>query len=561
MRKLFGIAVSLIAVLCPGAMAEFDGNLVLINGKIYTVDEDNSVVQAVYIRKGRIAAVGSSEEVLRKATPGTQVVELQGRTVVPGFIDSHGHLMNLGLSMNNLDLTGTTNYQEILTMVADDVIKRKAGEWILGRGWDQNDWADTSIPHHYLMTIRSRENPVMLTRVDGHASMVNGVALEMAGITSETADPPGGMIVRDQTGAPTGVLIDRAMDLVTSIIPEPTEGMRVRAIRQAIKRCTSLGLTTVHDAGVSAQTVALYKDLIDKSQFPFRVYAMLSTHSFSPAGDIDAFLSEKPLIGYGSEQLTVRAVKVVADGALGSRGASLFEPYTDEPTSRGLEITDLATMTMIANRALVQGYQVATHAIGDLANNATLTAYAAALNQHKNKNHRFRIEHAQIMRMSDIEWMGKLGVIASIQAQHATSDMPWAESRIGGERLAGAYAWRKMLDNDVRITNGSDFPVESANPLWGFYASITRQDKNGIPQGGWRTDEVLTREEALRSFTIDGAYAAFEETSKGSIEVGKWADLAVLSKDIMTVAPADILKTRVLMTFIGGTAVYRANSN
>jgi len=557
MWKLYGLVILVAFALCPVTHADFGASLVLINGKIYTVDEDQPIVQAVYIKKGKIAALGTTDKIMRKATPGTRVVELQGRTVVPGFIDSHGHLLNLGMSTMELDLTGTKSYQDVMIRVAEAVKTKKKDEWIIGRGWNQNDWKDQSIPHHYLLSLRSRVNPVMLTRIDGHACLVNATALELAGITKNTPDPPGGRIARDETGSPTGLLVDGAMALVSAVIPELDRATKRRALLEAVRLCTSVGLTTVHDAGVDEDTVELYKELIDADRFNFRVYAMLRARQFGDSGDATDFLKEKPLIGYGQDQLTVRSVKVVSDGALGSRGAALFQPYSDDPGNSGLQITDLATMTMIANRALKQGYQVSTHAIGDLAANAVLTAYASALKQNRNKNHRFRMEHAQVMRQTDIEWMGKLRVIASIQSTHATSDMPWAKDRLGEERIRGAYAWRSMIDAGVRIANGSDFPVESANPLWGFYAAVTRQDHEGSPKDGWYKDQRLSREEALKSFTLDGAYAGFEEDIKGSIEVGKWADLVVLSKNIMTIPAKEILNTRVLMTFVGGTAVYR----
>lgn len=558
MHKLYGLISLLALVFCPLTYAEFGASLVLINGKIYTVDEYRPIVQAVYIKKGRIAALGRTEEILRKIAPGTQVVELKGRAVVPGFIDSHGHMLSLGMSMVNLDFTGTESYSEVTARVAEAVKNKKSGEWIIGRGWDQNDWEDDTIPHHSRLSAMSAANPVMLTRIDGHACLVNEAALELAGITGETVDPPGGRIVRDESGSPTGLLIDRAMGLVSSVIPELDRATKLLALREAVNHCVSVGLTTVHDAGVGADVIELYKELIDKDRFNFRVYAMLSAGRFAASRDASDFLKEKPLIGYGQDQLTVRSVKVVSDGALGSRGAALSKPYSDDPENAGLQITDLATMTMIANRALEQGYQVSTHAIGDLANNIVLIAYSSAFERSRNRDPRFRIEHAQVMRQSDIEWMGKLNVIASIQATHATSDMYWAEDRLGEDRLKGAYAWRTMIEEKVRIANGSDFPVENANPLWGFYAAITRQDHKGWPDGGWYKDQKLTREEALKSFTLDGAYAGFEEDIKGSIEVGKWADLVILSKDIMTVPAKEILNTKVLMTFVGGTLVYRA---
>lgn len=549
-------ALAMVLLMTFSAYAEFNASLLLVNGKIYTVDGKNTIVEAVYIRNGRIAATGKTEKILRSATPGTQVVDLKGRTVFPGFIDSHGHMMSLGMNMLNPDLSKTQSYLDLVSQAANEVAKRKPGEWIIGSGWDQNKWVDKRIPYNTELNARTRDNPVMLTRIDGHACLVNAAALELAGITIDTPDPDGGRIVRAPDGTPTGMLIDRAVNLVASVVPEPDEAQRRRALRLALNHCTSVGLTTVHDAGVDQGTLDLYRDMIDNGTFNFRVYAMLSAGT--DAGE--AFLSEKPLIGYGQDQLTVRSVKVMADGALGSRGAALFEPYSDEAGNSGLIISDFDTIKRIADRALQQGYQVAAHAIGDRANNIVLRAYEASLKENKTRNHRFRVEHAQILRNSDIDTMAKLNVIASIQATHATSDMYWVIDRIGKERVNRAYSWRTLLSKHVRIANGSDFPVESANPLWGFYAAVTRANHRGQPEGGWRKDQKLTREEALRSFTIDGAYAAFEENIKGSIEVGKWADLVVLSKDIMTVPAQEILQTRVLITLVGGNTVFRHNA-
>ena len=549
-------ALAMVLLMTFSAYAEFNASLLLVNGKIYTVDGKNMIVEAVYIRNGRIAATGKTEKILRSATPGTQVVDLKGRTVFPGFIDSHGHMMSLGMNMLNPDLSKTRSYLDLVSQAANEVAKRKPGEWIIGSGWDQNKWVDKRIPYNTELNARTRDNPVMLTRIDGHACLVNAAALELAGITIDTPDPDGGRIVRAPDGTPTGMLIDRAVNLVASVVPEPDEAQRRRALRLALNHCTSVGLTTVHDAGVDQGTLDLYRDMIDNGTFNFRVYAMLSAGT--DAGE--AFLSEKPLIGYGQDQLTVRSVKVMADGALGSRGAALFEPYSDEAGNSGLIISDFDTIKRIADRALQQGYQVAAHAIGDRANNIVLRAYEASLKENKTRNHRFRVEHAQILRNSDIDTMAKLNVIASIQATHATSDMYWVIDRIGKERVNRAYSWRTLLSKHVRIANGSDFPVESANPLWGFYAAVTRANHRGQPEGGWRKDQKLTREEALRSFTIDGAYAAFEENIKGSIEVGKWADLVVLSKDIMTVPAQEILQTRVLITLVGGNTVFRHNA-
>lgn len=558
MKRVVVALLVLLVFVGTDAFAQFDNSVVLVNGRIYTGNEDNDVVQAVYVHRGKIAAVGDTAAILRKSTPGTQVIELGGRTVVPGFIDSHGHLINLGLSLSNIDLVGTKSYEEVIDRVREGMQGVEPGAWIVGRGWDQNDWPEKAFPTHEELSAVTPNNPVVLTRIGGHATLVNAEAMRLADLTSDTVAPEGGRIIRDDNGVPTGVLIDRASALVNLRIPSVTKDEKRRAIRKAINHCTSLGITTMHDAGVPKEDIELYKEMIGFLRFNFRVYAMLRASRFEEFQSFTQFLQEEPIIGYGQDQLTVRAIKVMADGALGSRGAALLQPYSDEPESRGLMVTSPEQLKLITNIATLQGYQVATHAIGDAANSVVLDAYAEAKRSRgAPRDPRFRIEHAQVMQPSDIRRMGKLGVIASIQATHATSDMPWAETRIGPKRIKGAYAWRTMLDAGVHLANGSDCPVESADPLLGFYASITRQDHSGNPRGGWYPEQRLTREEALHSFTLGGAYAAFEEDIKGSLEVGKWADLVVLSKDIMTIPPQDILSTRVLITMIGGKIVYR----
>lgn len=557
MKQILALSIVFTIVIGVIGHAQSPSTYLLVNGKVYTGNEAGDVVQAIHVRQGKIAAVGTNDEMLARVRPGTQVVELNGRTVVPGFIDTHGHLVNLGLSLMNLDLVGTTSYDEIVERVAQAAQNTPPGQWIIGRGWDQNDWEQKTFPTHGSLSNVSPNNPVLLTRIDGHASLVNAEAMRRAGLNINTSDPDGGRIIRDAEGVPTGVLIDRASGIVSKQIP-PTDTVRVRkAIRNAISHCVALGITSVHDAGVSPETVDAYKSMIDSGNFDFRVYAMLRAGNTFDVATLQSLFNAEPLIGYGTDQLTVRSVKVMMDGALGSRGAALFDPYTDEPANKGLLITNLAELTLLSNFARDRGYQVAAHAIGDLANNAVLTAYATTFNRSAGHKYRFRIEHAQIMRPEDIEWMGKLGVIASVQATHATSDMPWAETRLGPDRILGAYAWRTMLENEVHIANGSDFPVESANPLFGFYAAITRADHQGNPKKGWQPVQIMTRREALHSFTLGAAYAAFEEDIKGSLEPGKWADLTVLSKNIMTVPPKEILDTSVMMTILGGKVVYR----
>ena len=559
MKKLL-IAFCTVAIFVsstPCVSAQAPPDLVLVNGTVYTLNENKPTAQAVSISGGRIAAIGTTEDILAGAGAGTRVVDLHGKSVVPGFIDAHGHLINLGLSLLRLNFVGTKNYQEIVDAVAAKAESLPEGEWITGRGWDQNDWPEKTFPNHAPLSGRSPYNPVALTRIDGHAMLVNAKALELAGIDRETADPPGGRIVRDETGAATGVLVDRAQGLVARHIPPDTEAARREAMALAIRECLKYGLTSVHDAGVSGADIELYKAMIDDDEFDLRVYAMIRATDVST---VDRYFESGPLIAYGGNRLTVRSLKAMMDGALGSRGAALFDPYTDDPGNTGLQMMPTDELAALTVRALEAGFQVNTHAIGDKGNHETLDAYQTALRtpsvKEKARNARLRIEHAQVVALNDIPRFAALGVIPSMQATHATSDMYWAEDRLGGNRIAGSYAWRRFLDSGSRIANGSDFPVESPNPLWGFYAAITRQDHEGWPEGGWRPGQRMTRAEALKSFTLDAAYAAFEDGLKGSIEPGKLADIVVLSADIMKIQPAQILETEVVMTILGGKIVY-----
>lgn len=548
--------VPILAVL--HAEAQRPRNLVLVNGTIYTVEGKESVVQALSIVRGKIAEIGTTDRILAGISAGTQVIDLHGRTVVPGFIDAHGHLLNFGLGLQQMNFVGTTRYQEIVDAVALKAESLREGEWITGRGWDQNDWPRKTFPNHGPLSRRSAYNPVALTRIDGHALLVNEKAMEIAGIDRDTADPPGGRILQDENGEPTGMLVDRAMGLVTRHIPPHTGRQRRNAIKLAIRECQKYGLTSVHDAGVSGEDIELYKAMIDSRSFDLRVYAMIRATN---TATVDAFFESGPLLGYGADRLTVRSIKAMTDGALGSRGAALLAPYSDDPENSGLLITRRKDLDTLTQRALRAGFQVATHSIGDRGNRVALNAYEDALKavpkREYNSDARLRIEHAQVVTLKDISRFASLGVIPSMQATHATSDMYWAQDRLGRERIKGAYAWRRFLASGSRIANGSDFPVESANPLWGFYASITRQDHKGWPETGWRPAQRMSREEALRSFTLDAAYAAFEEDIKGSIEKGKLADLVVLSRDIMQIPPKQILETHVVMTILGGKIVYR----
>lgn len=542
-----------------GAAPAETADLVLVNGKVYTVSADNAIAEAVAVRGGRIFAVGGNAEIRRLAGPETRTIDLSGKTVIPGLIDAHGHIPGLAQSLATLDLVGTSSYEKIIEKVAEWARSLKAGEWVIGRGWDQNDWPEKAFPHHAALSAVTKDNPVFLSRVDGHACFVNAKALELAGVTSSTRDPDGGRTIRDKEGNPTGVFIDAAQGLVSRLVPEASGDTRKKQLLAAAGECLALGLTSVHDAGVSSGDIELYKQLIESGEWKLRVYAMLRG---ADGASLDKYFASGPLIGYGGDRLTVRSIKCMADGALGSRGAALLDDYSDEPGNRGLMVMEFDRLESIAQRALEKGFQVCTHAIGDRGNHVTLDAYEAALKAVPGaRDPRFRIEHAQIVAVDDIPRFAVLQVIPSMQATHATSDMYWAEDRVGPERIKGAYAWRRFMDAGCRMANGSDFPVENANPLWGLYAAITRQDRAGWPEGGWHPEERMTREEALRSFTIDAAYAAFQEDLMGSIWPGKLADLVVLDKDIMTIDPTEILQTRVTMTIIGGVVVYEASAD
>jgi len=534
----------ILALFAVAAFAQ-TADLAMTGARIYTAERSKPTASAMAVQGGKILAIG--DDISRYIGPSTRKIDLAGATIIPGFIDSHGHMEALGDSLEILDLRGTKSEKEVAEMVRQTARNRKPGEWIRGRAWDQNNWPGKQFPTFRTISEAAPDNPVYLTRVDGHAGWASRKAMELAGLTRAASDPPGGKILRDSSGAPTGVLIDRAQGLVSDKIPQVDAGRTRERLARAARECARLGLTTVHDAGTSAEVVEQYHALIKDHQLPIRVYAMIG-------GDGPLwreYLKRGPEIG---DRLTVRSIKLVADGALGSRGAALKTPYSDDPGNAGLLILQEKDIERVAREAVAHGFQVNTHAIGDRANRTVLDAYAAALGGPNDR--RFRIEHAQVVSLEDIPLFQKYSVIASIQATHATSDMPWAGARLGPERVKGAYAWRRFLSLGVHVPNGSDFPVENPNPLWGFYAAITRRDHEGHPPGGWFPDQRMTREEALTSWTIEGAYAAFEEKTTGSLAPGKLADFVVLSQDIMRIPPPEILKTRVTMTVVGGEIVY-----
>jgi predicted amidohydrolase YtcJ len=522
-------------------------DLAVVNARIYTVNPKLPQARAMAIRQGLVIAIG--DEVSRQIGASTKVIDAHGATVIPGLIDSHGHVEGLGTFLENLDFRGIASEKEIADKVRTAAKTAKPGEWILGRAWDQNLWPSKQFPTADSISAAAPNNPVALTRVDGHATWVNRKAMDLADLNAATQEPAGGKILRNAAGKPTGVLIDRARALVERKIPASTPEQVEKHIRAALEECARLGITTVHDAGVSAAAIDAYHSLLSKGQLPIRAYVMIGGGE-SPL--LDSWLAKGPEIG---DYLTIRSIKLVADGALGSRGAAMLQPYSDEPANRGLLIRNREGIRAIAEKAIPRGFQVNTHAIGDAANRAAIDAYGDVLKGPNDE--RFRIEHAQIVSPEDFVKFQKYSVIASVQATHATSDMPWAQTRVGPERIKGAYAWQTFLKLGVHLPNGSDFPVESPNPLWGLYAAITRQDKTGQPTGGWFPEQRLSREQALRSWTIEGAYAAFEENKKGSLETGKMADFIMLSDDVMTISAGDIWKTKVTLTVVGGKTVYQ----
>jgi len=534
------------------AQQQQPADLIITNARIYTVDETHPLADAMAVRGGKVQFVGSSGAVMALKGASTRMIDLNGRTVIPGMVDAHGHVDNLGLALRTVDLTGTSSYDEVIARVVARAKNTPPGQWIIGRGWDQNDWGDTRFPTHEKLTAAVPNNPVYLTRVDGHAGLANAAALKAATITAQTKDPSGGHIERTANGSPAGVFVDNAQGLLGGVIPRPTREQMKADVQAAIAEAQKWGLTGVHDAGASSEVLDIYEELGKAGSLKFRMYAMISDDSAT----IAKWFARGPLVAGYDSTLWIRSVKLYIDGALGSRGAALLDPYADNAGTNGLLVSKPEHIEAVAERALKAGFQVNTHAIGDRGNRIVLDAYEQALKAVPVADHRFRVEHAQIINSEDIPRFASLGVIPSMQASHQTSDMYWAGNRLGATRLLGAYAWRSLLDNGSVIPNGSDFPVEEVNPLISFHAAFTRQDAHNWPPNGWYPEQKMTREEALRSITLWPAYAAFQERIMGSLTPGKLADFVVLDQDIMRVAPEQVLHTQVLATYVGGKAVY-----
>jgi predicted amidohydrolase YtcJ len=551
-----GVLVAATATTSPLLRAQTaqPADLIVTGGRIYTVDVTRPIAEAFAVRGGRFVFVGTTRGAMLLKGPSTRVLDLHGAAAYPGFIDAHAHLLGLGQALQSVDLTGTPSYEEIISRVAARAKGAPAGQWIMGNGWDQNRWAVKEFPTHDALTKAVPDHPVLLDRVDGHAVLANAAAMKAAGITAKTPDPRGGRIIRDKKGNPTGVFVDNAQVLFARAAPRLTQEQLGELLHSAAVESNKWGLTEVQDMGEERATIEALESLAHDGKMPLRAYEMVTDDSAA----LEFYYARGPQSGLYNGHVWVRGIKLYADGALGSRGAALLAPYSDDSANTGLLVSTPEHLKARSIEALKHGFQVSTHAIGDRGNRNALDAYQAALEAVPTADARLRIEHAQIISPQDIPRFAQLGVIPSMQASHQTSDMPWAERRLGPDRIRGAYAWRALLNTGVVIPNGTDFPVEHVNPIITFHSSITRQDADNQPPGGWYGDQKMTREEALRSMTLWPAYAAFQENDLGSISVGKYADFTILNRDIMRAASERILGTQVVATYVGGAPVYEA---
>jgi predicted amidohydrolase YtcJ len=538
-----------------GAMVRAeDADLLLKNGNVYTVTEKQPKAEAVAVKANRIVFVGSNEDT--KKFHAAKIVDLHGRTVVPGFTDSHCHIFGIGEREMRLNLEGTSSLDDFLARVKERVDKTGPGKWITGRGWIETFWKPPEFPTRQDLDKMAPNNPVFLTRADGHASIANSAALKIAKIDENTADPFGGQILK-KNGEPNGMLLDNAQDPVARNIPKPTEGEHEEALLRGIDREVKLGWCEIQNAGSHKEDVNLIRKTFETGKIKIRFVNAV----YGPSEDAQNFLREGPTINAFDHHFTQRTIKVLVDGALGSRGAALLKPYSDAPETSGLLRQKSEDLRPMFEEALRRGIQVETHAIGDRANRLIFDLYEQAFkavppNERKIREPRWRIEHAQIVDPDDIPRFAKLGVIPSMQPSHAISDLFFAPARLGMDRLVGAYAWQSFINSGCIIAGGSDAPVERGEPMIEFYAAVARKSIKGESGEGWHPEQAVSREDALKMFTIWPAYAAFQENDKGSIEVGKLADFTVLSQDIMKIPETEILETRNEMTVIGGEIIY-----
>ncbi|PIB28779.1 amidohydrolase [Maribacter sp. 4U21] len=557
----------LILLACNGPKSE-TATLLIYGGPIYTVDTTQTQVEAVATKGDKILFAGTLDEAEVYKDEKTQLIDLKGKTMTPGLIEGHGHFMGLGYNELNLDLMHTKSYQEIVDAVAEKVKTAAPGEWIIGRGWHQSKWDNmpevtvNGFQTHDLLSAVSPDNPVYLKHASGHASFANAKAMEIAGLqvlSKEGIDKfkvEGGEVMRDELGRPTGIFNERAMTIITEHIPETTAEKDKKAFELAVAACQRNGITGFHDAGIGKETIALYEQMKAEDKMKLRIYAMLTGWDKELLGE---WYEKGPMID-PEHLVTIRSVKLNCDGALGSRGAWLLEPYTDRPGHFGHETLPMEFVKETALNGLRNGFQVCAHAIGDRANREILDRYEAAFTElpDTTKDHRFRIEHAQHLHPDDIPRFAELQVIPAMQAVHMSSDRPWAIDRLGEKRIKeGAYMWQTLLQSGIPIVNGTDVPVEPLNPIASLYASVSRKTLKGTPEGGYEPEQKMTRAQALRSYTLDAAYGAFEEDIKGSITAGKLADFTIYNQDLMTVAEDKFLNTEVVMTIFNGEVVYK----
>ena len=551
------------------------GDMVIHNGTIYTMDDYNPIVENVVVKDGKIIHVGSTNNYKKFVGPNTEVLDLNNSTMVPGLIEGHGHFMGLGYAKMRLDLSQVKNYDELVDIVEDAVKKASPGEWILGRGWHQSKWTPApdilvkGFQTHDKLSAISPNNPVWLTHASGHASFGNAKAMEIGGVTAETEFGFGGEVIKDLNGNPTGIFNERAQGLISRHIETSKndsdqdsdlsndQKMPMRALELAVNECLKNGITSFQDAGSGADAIQAFRNGIKNEKLKVRLYVMLTSRN---PDLLESWYKKGPEIGTGNDYLTIRSIKLNADGALGSRGAWLLNEYSDRPGHFGMATQSMEYVYDVSSNGLKYGFQVNTHAIGDRANREVLNQYQKVFNENPQKNNdlRWRIEHAQHIDPEDIPRFGKMGVIASIQGIHMSSDRPWAINRLGEKRIVeGAYVWRSLFDHGAIVVNGSDVPVEPINPIASFYASVSRKTLKGNPKNGYEPNQKMTRLEALKTYTINAAYAAFEEEVKGSIEIGKYADFTVLSQNIITIPEREILKTKVIYTIINGKIEYK----
>ena len=541
-------------------------DMIIHNGMIYTMNDLNPTAEAVAVSSGKIIALGKYTDLDPLITPRTKIINLRGATMTPGIIEGHGHFYGLGLAKMQLDLSKTESYQDLVDMVSDAVENSKPGEWILGRGWHQSKWSDDKsdfvkgFQTHERLSEISPNNPVWLKHASGHAGFANQKAMDIAGVNKETEFGFGGEIIKDLSRKPTGVFNERAQGLISEKVENNLgEESDLRAIELAVKASLENGVTSFHDAGIGRRTIEVLREAIDRDILKVRIYAMLTSRDTTL---LNEWYKKGPEIGTGGDLLTIRSIKINADGALGSRGAWLIDEYSDRPGHYGMPTQSMDYVYSVAKQGIKTGFQVNSHAIGDKANREILNEYEKVFNEHPELaiDHRWRIEHAQHIAPDDIPRFGRLNVIPSIQGIHMSSDRPWAINRLGQKRIEeSAYVWRDLINHGAVLINGSDVPVEPIDPIASFYASTTRKTLKGLPDFGYEPKQKMTRIEALKSYTINAAYGAFEDQIKGSIEIGKYADFTVFSQNLITIPEEKILDTKVLYTIVNGVVEYQAN--